>query len=200
MKPYPARKKKERPAKPLTRQRLEKMGVGYLQRFPASIRRFRTIMKRKITRAHQRAPGDQDAYGVWLQEVEDFCLRIGLLDDSVLCRGITQSLSRRGHGFRDIRMRLKSRGFNGETIDIALENLDGQYRRLDLDPDVVAAVRYLKRRRFGPFAKATLTYDDRRRQSAALGRRGFSYQVSRTAMEMAMDDAEAMLYAGSIRE
>ena len=51
--------------KPITRQALERMAIGYLQRFPASIKRFRTVMKRKIDRAHQRAPGDSSQYGLW---------------------------------------------------------------------------------------------------------------------------------------
>ena len=91
--------------KPITRQALERMAIGYLQRFPASIKRFRTVMNRKIARAHERAPGDSSQYGLWLKDVEGLCVRAGLLDDTLLSNGIARTLNRRGSGLRDIRAR-----------------------------------------------------------------------------------------------
>ena len=180
--------------KPLTYGRLERMAVHYLQRFPASTQRFRMVMNRKIRRAHERAPGPEDQYATWLETLEAACVQAGLLDDSALASGIAATQNRRGQGLRGIRAKLRSRGFTEPAIQAALETLTARFEARHQDPDLVAALRYAKRRRFGPFYAHELTWDIRRRQLASLARRGLSFGVCKRIMELSHDEAENMLH------
>lgn len=180
--------------KPLTYARLERMAVLYLQRFPASAQRFRLVMKRKIDRAHQRAPGPEEQYGSWLDELEAVCMRAGLLNDTALATGIAATQNRRGQGMRSIHGKLRSRGFTESTIQTALTALAQRFEARYGDPDLIAALRYAKRRRLGPFGPAALDWNVRQRQLASLARRGLSFNVCQKVMEFSLDDAERILH------
>jgi len=93
---------------------------------------------------------------------------------------------------RAIQQKLREKGFKGDVIETEIEGLTVQLNGSNVD--LVAAVRYLKKRRFGCFSKRTLDHDARRKHLAALGRRGFSYGLSREALEMDRDAADTLLY------
>ena len=68
----PKEKRRRRPKK-MTKMRLERQALHYLQRYPASEKHFRRVMRRKIHRAHTACPGDSQHYEVWLDEVVAPC-------------------------------------------------------------------------------------------------------------------------------
>ena len=160
--------------------RLERLAVGYLQRFPASVARFRLAMQRKLDRVRDAQPDDAASFPQWLASAEARCLNLGLLDDEAYGRGVVRTLHRRGLAIRNIRQRLRQKGLDGETIDRAVETLleDG-----DGDPDFTAAVTFAQRKRLGPFAPPELRRERYRRHLAAMARRGFSFGLASRVLE-----------------
>ncbi len=178
----------------MTRERLQRAALHYLQRFPSSVRHFRSIMERKIKRAHAECPGEESDYAEWLQSVERMCLDAGLLNDEVLAKAIARSLNRRGSAMRHIRQRLRQKGFESECIDDCIRELDQSVAEsTGVQTDLYAALRYAKRRRFGPFSREPLDWKIRQKQMASLARRGFSYAVARQVVEMDESDPSITL-------
>ena len=188
------RQRRPRKPKPLTKPILKRMAVRYLERFPASEAHFRQVMQRQIKRHHQRAPGEETEYESWLQEVQAMCRRIGLLNDEQLCNALATSFSRRGYSLKDIRRRLQHKRFSHDVIEGAVSaHLERMTHKSSLNPDVGSALRYVKKRRMGPFATKPVDWDLRRRHLARLARRGFSYSAACDALDMSLEDATAHL-------
>ena len=186
--------KKPRKPKPLTYQAVERMAVSYLQRFPASIHRFREVMARKIKRYESRSETVVAKASEWVTKAESFCLRVGLLDDKALAKGLVQSYHRRGDGLAAIRMKLIRKGIRSPELDEAVAMLTDKYERTGTSVELVAAVRYLRRRRFGPFYDGELDWHTRRKQVASLARRRLPADVCWSAIKLTRDEADAILY------
>ena len=181
--------RRKKPAKPLTAAALLRAAMTYLQRHPASEQRFQMVMRRKVARAHARAPGDEEAYGEWLIEVERKCRDYGLLDDARFAEGVARTLHRRGMGLRGIRQRLRQKGLRDPEITTALDIL----REGAGDPDLVAAVAFARKKRLGPFGPP---HDDPkvyRRQMGAMARRGFGFGLVRKVLDSDLESLEAAL-------
>mgnify|MGYP006107693649 CR=1 FL=1 len=185
--PYKRSKRKPRP---INAERLERMAVHYLGRYPASIARFRMVMKRKLHRAIVSEPEDVDLFGEWLARAEEKCLGMGLLDDDAYARGMARSLHRQGLALRAIKQRLRQKGLEAQTIEDALETLnpDGQ-----MDIDLIAAVAFARKKRLGPWAKDEERRERYRRHLGAMARRGFGFGLARKVLDGDANELEEMV-------
>lgn len=156
------------------------IAVRHLQRFPCSVAHLRRVLERKIDRS-VRHYGDDPAPLFEAAEAAIAALDGGaLLDDARYAEALGQSLHRRGLARRAIRQRLRHKGVGGEHADAVLAALGEAHD----DPDLVAATRYARRRRLGPFARDPAARAERRQKDlAALGRRGFGYGVARQVID-----------------
>ncbi|MEE2789159.1 MAG: RecX family transcriptional regulator [Myxococcota bacterium] len=151
-------------------------------------------MKRQIARAHERCPGEISAYGSWLDDAQNLCERAGLLDDERLCDGLLRSYTRRGYSIRDIRQRLQRKGFATELIQRHIEALREAVRDAQgASVDLLAALRYARKARLGPYARTEQDWKTRQKALARLARRGFSYDIASRALGMPQSEAEAHL-------
>ncbi len=162
-----------------TARYLENSALHYLQRFATSSANLRRVMMRKVERS-ARHHGTDAAKGA--EVVEDLIRRYqrsGLLDDSAYAAARTRTLHRRGASIRDIRASLVKKGLGDEDIEAAVAGLTADIA----EPDLVAAVRFARRRRLGPFGRAEEREDRHRRDLAALARAGFPYDTARRVVE-----------------
>ncbi|MEE2755202.1 MAG: regulatory protein RecX [Myxococcota bacterium] len=187
-----SRQRKKR--KPVTYQMVERMAVHYLQRFPASRSRYKSIMRQKLKRYEHPTPPNDAQLAEWVQAAEAFCLRVGLLDDQALSNALARSYHRRGNSIRTVKAKLRRKGFDADTIQTAVEQFLTQFEGRVDDADLIAALRYLRKRRFGPFHPRELDWTQRRKQMAALARRQLSFDVCQRAMNMALEEAQTVLY------
>ena len=84
-----------------------------------------------------------------------------------------------------MRAKLHEKGIASEYVDAALGDDPGEELR--------AALRLLRRRKMGPWSRAEVDADRKKRELGVLGRAGFGYQVAQRAREMALDEAEGLL-------
>jgi regulatory protein len=176
---------KTRDPKPVTRDRLERIALHYLERFSASAEGVRQILRRRVDRAARVHETDREQADAWVREVVDTLVRAGLVDDRLFAEGKARSLFRKGEPPARIRQALASKGVDGATIDAALaETLE-----VSENPELDAARAYCKRRRLGPFRRDP---DGRaeafRKDLGALARRGFSSAIAHRVLNEDPDE------------
>ncbi len=158
----------------------------YLERFVASSARLRQVLRRRIDRACAHHGDDPAPLHAELEQVIARLIEVGLLDDRAFARLLAASLRRRGDATPTVRRKMRQRGLPAALIDAALEAADADVE----DPDLVAAARYARRRRLGPFRPADARAERREKDLAALGRAGFGYAIARRVVDA--EDADAL--------
>ncbi|WP_343560714.1 regulatory protein RecX [Kiloniella sp. b19] len=162
----------------------------YLERYATSVAGFRAYLLRKVD-ASAREHGTSPEEG--REEIErlvELFTNMRALDDQRFAEQRAGSLHRKGKAKRAIAQDLKTKGISEPLIQKALESLqDGDEA---IDPDFQAAVRYARKKGFGPFAalkirslrSAELETDEqetkkiRQRSLAAFARQGFSLSLA----------------------
>ncbi|MCF8482842.1 MAG: RecX family transcriptional regulator [Rhodospirillum sp.] len=174
MTPPPGPKGRKQP-KPVTRERLERIAVFYLERFSASAEGLRQVLRRRVEQAARIHETDRDQAELWIGEVVEKLARAGFIDDHRFAEGKARSLFRKGDPPTLIRRTLAAKGVDSETIETALsETLEHSE-----DPDMEAAQTYCKRRKLGPYRTDPGTREARyRKDLGSLARRGFSSAVA----------------------
>lgn len=173
-------KKNKKPRK-ISRDYLRRAAYRYLERYATTEANFRQVLRRKLTgrsTEEQTEPERQQALD-WIEEIVADSLKQGFVDDENFARARVASLFRSGNSTSRIKQKLHAKGVSGAlTEQLLAENAQNAP-----DSELKSAVRYAKRRRFGPFALHKKTDDDRKRQFAAMARAGFSYDLTRRVME-----------------
>ncbi|MCR9219358.1 MAG: RecX family transcriptional regulator [Alphaproteobacteria bacterium] len=196
---------RRRPPKPATPERLEKAAYHYLERFATSADNLRRVLMRRVERSARAHGTDRQAGAAAVDALVARFLAAGLLDDRAYAEARAASLHRQGKGVRAIRQALAQKGVAAEDADAALDAL---IRDRTADPDAfegggsadgrgggaaaldrAAAAAYARRRRLGPY-RLRDREESRERDLAALGRRGFSYDVARLVIEA--EDPESL--------
>lgn len=190
--------------KKITERYLYNAGLYYLERFPASIAHFRTVMMRKIDRSMQDHPEqDRNQAIKWLDEnvIKRF-VELGYLNDRLYTRGVVTSLRRKGASRQKILMTLKQKGVERELTEEILADIDADMRdegmvaeqgefSAQYKAELEAALRFCRKKRM----QAT-DYQDQRLDAEAqqklrhkylgrLARQGFSYDIAVKALEHA---------------
>jgi regulatory protein len=115
---------------------------------------------------------------------------VGAVDDAAFAAARARSLTRAGRSRRAVAAHLAVRGVDGETLAASLP--------ANPEAELAAALALARRRRLGPFGSAAPDgsaddADRRRRELGVLARAGFSQDLARRALEMAPDEAEAIV-------
>lgn len=165
---------------------LDEAALKYLERFDASVAKLRTLLLRK---ARTLAPE-----GTSRDELEDAVnqlvgryQRSGLVNDARFAEASIRGLRQRGMGERAIVHRLSAKGVEASTAREALGRVDADQE----EPELEAAIRFVKRRKLGAFRTTEVTMKERRKDLQALARAGFSYEVAQRALGAEALDAEA---------
>ena len=162
----------------------------YLERYATSVAGFRAYLMRKVE-ASVREHGTSPEEG--REEVEHLIhlfTNMHALDDQRFAGQRARSLHRKGKTRRIIAQDLRTRGIANPLIQKALESLQDEDETVD--PDFQAAVRYARKKGFGPFAalkirslrSADAEMDEqekqktRQRSLAAFARQGFSLSLT----------------------
>jgi regulatory protein len=169
--------RRRRPLK-ATPEGLERSALAYLERYDSSSGHLRRLLRRKI-QISARVHGTDPAQGA--EAVERLIARLtglGLLDDARYARERVRSLRARGTSAAMIRARLRAKSLPTALIDAALMAEEVPERSHEL----LAALRYARRRRLGPF-RLENREARRARDLAALGRQGFDYDTARRVVD-----------------
>ena len=164
--------------------RLERIAVAHLERFGSSVANLRRVLRRRIERSCEQHDDDPARFEAPLDELIAKLQRIGVLDDRRYGKSLVRTARARGTSTLGIRMKLRQKGLDAGLCDELLQDEAGE------DAEGEAAWRYARRRRLGPFrSDPELRQENRQRDLAALGRRGFGYPVASRVIDADEDDA-----------
>jgi regulatory protein len=170
------------------REKLRRSGFAYLQRYSASEAHFSELMEQKLRRweaAGYVALGEASAAGLVAELTAEF-RELGLLDDAGFAASRVASARRKGTSRLKIALGLRAKGVDGELAQAALEE--------DGTDEMVAALRFCRRRRIGPWRRGERPdRDGLNREIATLARQGFATQLARAVVLLSPEEAEEKL-------
>ena len=172
---------------------LRKAALHYLGRYAASAAQLERILMTKVERSARIHGTDRAEGGRMVGQLIAKLAASGLLDDRAYAAAMTRSLHRRGASAKATRYKLAARGVASELVDEALNALEREVG----EPDLAAAIAYVRRRRLGPYRAADRREAQRDRDLAALARAGFTYDIARSVIEATAPAALEVLLAES---
>lgn len=148
---------------------LERAALYYLERFAASSAQLEAVLKRKIFRRCKARGESPEPYYANIAPLIIRYQQSGLLDDSRFAQAKVASLRRKGSSKRMITAKLKQKGI---AIDLIEEHIAAH------ETDEFEAARHFVRRK-----KLGIKEENYKRDLAALARAGFSYAISKQALD-----------------
>ena len=174
---------KRRGPRKATPKYLRNYALYYLERYASSSGHLRRLLLAKVARsarAYDSDPAmDAEADAAAVEALIAELLGAGLLDDARYAGERARVLHRRGASARAIRAGLRAKGIEADDIDRALAGLAEEAA----EPELAAALAYARRRRLGPYRGPDTRMDRREKDLAALGRKGFGYDLARRVIE-----------------
>lgn len=163
------RRKTRRKPRKMTAERLHRIALAYLDRYDASEAHFRGVLERRVVkaaRAHDQDPAD---FAEMINAQVAKMVEAGFINNTRYAGQQVNTLRGRGGSTRMITARLRAKGVEDDAISSALNEAEGN--------DTLAAERYARRRRLGPY-RLNGRAERRDRDLAALCRAGFDYGLA----------------------
>jgi regulatory protein len=167
---------KARAKEPLEPADLEALALAYLNRFDCSVAKLRTHLRQSV----RRRGGDAAELERHIEVLLERYQASGLLDDARFAENLAQRLSERGGSRRAIVQKLRQRGVTSGVAETSVPKTPGA--------ELEAARAYVRRRRLGPHRPEAERLENRRRDLAALARRGFDHETAVRALGYGNDD------------
>ena len=187
------KKKKPKAPKKITQSYLRNSGLFYLQRFTASSGHFKSVMLRKVKKscAFHKDQDYEECAKLVDQLVNEF-LDQGLLDDAGYVRGMVTSLRRQGKSQRAIMAKLQQKRVPPHAIESELQNFDEENFEDPKEAEFLSALKLARKRKLGPYDRTQkYEYD---KALSILARQGFSFDTSRSVLELSATDAHEWEY------
>jgi regulatory protein len=169
------RRRPAKPPRPLSPASLEATGLWYVERYGGTSKAVRRALWRKVDRVGQHHPTDRGQAAQWIDEIISRFQRDRLIDDDAWARSKANSLFGKGKPPHVIRRELGAKGIDQALAARVVEAL---VDRCEVDPTILAAARYARRRRLGPYRPDQQRAERRDRDLAAMGRAGFGWAIA----------------------
>ncbi len=176
--PEEEQKKRKRPAKKITPQRLKNIGLYYLKRFESSVENLRSVLQKRVNQYARENPdfNKEEAYQ-WVENVLTEFEKLHYLDDERFTEIKVRHYLAVGKPARYIQNKLREKGIANAQIEEMLD--DFGYNPQEM------ALKLAKRKKIGPFRPDEETRKlNRQKDMAALIRAGFDYDVVSEIMGM----------------
>lgn len=179
------RAKRERVAPPpLDPAALERLALRYVERYATTRGKLIDYLRRKLRERGWSGERSADP-----EALADTHVAAGHIDDAGYARSKTESLTRRGYGERRIAAALRAHRVEEDDRQAALNALP--------EDGTVVALRLLKRRRLGSFARLAPDETGERKTLNVLLRAGHDFADARAALSCTLAEAEARIEEAS---
>lgn len=159
------------PRPPLREDSLKELALAYVARFATSRAKLSSYLRRKLRERGWDGSGEPP-----VEVLVETAATAGFVDDSAFALAKARSLSARGYGSRRVDQALRAAG---------IEPGDGERaRELASEEAVDSALRFARRRRFGPFAAQAPDARMREKQLAAMLRAGHAPRLAKSILDM----------------
>ncbi|MEQ1725990.1 MAG: RecX family transcriptional regulator [Sphingopyxis sp.] len=169
--PRPSRE--PRKPKPLNAAGLNDLALFYVSRFATTRAKLIRYLERKLFERGWAEGDKPDAAAI-----ADRLVALGYVDDAAFAEAKARGLGQRGYGTRRVEQALRADGVNAGDRAAAIDH--------GRDNKWAAALRYAKRRRWGPYASESASDPAvRQRMLAAFVRAGHDFAVARMVIALA---------------
>ena len=167
---------KSKTPRKITESSLRNIALYYLQRYASSQANLKQVLKRRVMRSAQFHDDlDTQAASEWIESLVEQLAKSGMVDDRTYAEGRMRALFRCGVSPKGIAQRLNQKGVDATLIQEVIAEL---YRETS-DPNLMAAIKLVKRRRLGPYRLPEKREERRDKDLAAVARAGFDFQTAR---------------------
>lgn len=170
------------PRPPLDDEQLSELMLTYVARFATSRAKLRAYLERKLRERGWEGGGDPP-----VAELVAKAARGGFVDDAAYALGKSRSLTARGYGGRRVASALHAAG---------IDESDGEAARMHArELAAEAALRFARRRRFGPFGTGVTDPRLQEKQLSAMIRAGHDLRLAKAIVGLppgAEVDAQAL--------
>ena len=166
-----ARRKGRKARPPLTRESLSELALAYVGRFATTRAKLASYLGRKL--GERGWAGEEPAE---VEAIVERLRRLGYVDDAAYALSKSRALTGRGYGVRRVRESLRAAGVAEEDSEAARELAEAD--------SVEAALRFARRRRFGPFGDGGGGRAERERALSAMVRAGHAFTLSKAILSL----------------
>lgn len=163
------RSAERRQPRPLDKDRLNELALGYLARFATSAAKLDAYLRRKLRERGWDGDGDPPVAALVAR-----CVAAGYVDDAAYARSRAGSLRRRGYGSRRVDQTLGAAGI-AEELRQEVRGMAREQRE--------AALALARRRRLGPYGPGAPDRPAREKQLAVMLRAGHRLDIARQVVE-----------------
>jgi regulatory protein len=164
-------RKGRKPRPPVTGEGLNELALAYVGRFATTRSKLTLYLSRKL---RERGWGGERPPDV--EAVVERLAGLGYVDDAAYALSKSRSLTGRGYGVRRVSQSLRAAGIEEEDARPA--------RELAETEAVEAALRFARRKRFGPFGTGSSDREKREKALAAMVRAGHPFDLSKEILSL----------------
>ena len=165
----------------------------YLERYATTEANLKFILSRKVERAlvdQENSEEVREISKIWIKEIVDGCVKQKLVDNKLYAQNRMKSFLNSGNSVSNAKNKLRAKGVPVEVIE---EVVASTYKQTP-NANIVSAVKYVKRRRFGPFRVRERMENTEQKEFAAMARAGYSYSESAKVLKASLKELENILY------
>lgn len=174
---YTEKQQKKKIIKKISKQRLKNIALFYLKRFESSVDNLKQVLKRRINKYAYQNPefNKTEAYS-WIDEIIADFERLKYIDDNRYAELKIQAYLNAGKSARYIKIQMKQKGINEDTVDNILSEQS-------FNPTEMA-LKLAKKKKIGPYRNdEEQRKANRQKDMATLIRAGFDYDVVCNVLE-----------------
>ncbi len=171
---------------------LQAAALSHLARYAATEAGLTRVLQRKVDRWARQPGADAERVGsvagrarIAIAGIVKRLAESGAVSDQAFAQSRARSLARAGRSRRAIGAHLANKGVPGE--------LAGDVVQASPEQELAAALIHARKRRLGPWRKADLTPELRRKELANLARAGFAQGTASAALKMDLAEAETAI-------
>ncbi len=171
----------DREKAPLDRARLNDLALSYVARFATTRAKLTRYLARKLRERGWDEDQDEDSGAAACEAIATRLADLGYIDDKQYAEMRGRSMTGRGLGLQRVKAQLWVDGIAADDAEAAVSAA--------IDAAPAAAVRFARKRRFGPYAQEQVSDPAlRQRQLAAFLRAGHAMDLARRILAMAPGD------------
>lgn len=185
--------KKIKKRKNISSSYLKGAAYRYLERYATTEMNLIFILNRKAERIiseFEDQEGKREEADGWIKIIVENCVKNGLVNDELYAQSKVRSFVVAGNSSANIKNKLRSKGVPQDIISDVMSAAFKEQPNLNL----LSAIKYAKKRRFGPFRIREKTEKTDGKETGAMARAGFSFEETKIVLKSSRKYLEDILY------